>query len=118
MKKFLFSLILCLPLLSCSKDIEESDSTASIFGVVSDIESGQPLSNVTITLYEGFAWDCLGASVGTSFTGSDGFFLIKNIDPTKSYFIAFRHSNYQSHNQRIRLKAGVKTELNISMRNQ
>lgn len=50
MKEFLFSLILCLPLLSCSKDIEESDSTASIFGVVSDIESGQPLSNVTITL--------------------------------------------------------------------
>lgn len=114
MKKFLFSLILCLPLLSCSKDIEEYDITASIFGVVSD----QPLSNVTITLYEGLAWDCLGASVGTSFTGNDGFFQINNIDPTKSYFIAFQHSNYQSHGQRIKLKAGNKSELNISMRKQ
>ncbi|MCH5305558.1 MAG: carboxypeptidase regulatory-like domain-containing protein [Rikenella sp.] len=115
MTKILFSLLLSVLYLSCSKDMDDTEGTATLFGVVSDFETGGPLSNVSIDLREGLAWDCLGATVGRTMTGNDGFFQIKGIDPDKSYFIIFQRKNYYQIGQRIRLAANKKTELNISM---
>jgi len=115
MKKILIGIIFCLSLSSCSKDIENTDNDAVLFGIVSDLETGNPISNVSVDLCEGLAWDCLGASIGRTFTGTDGFFQINDINPDESYFIIFQHVDYKTTGQRLKLKAGEKTELNMAM---
>lgn len=115
MKQIIFCMVILLSFAGCSKDVNNADGTATLFGVVSDFETGGPLSNVSIDLREGLAWDCLGATVGRTMTGNDGFFQIKGIDPDKSYFIICQRKNYYQIGQRIRLAANKKTELNISM---
>lgn len=115
MNKFITALILCLLTISCSKDIETIDTTGTVFGLVSDLETGDPISKVSVTLYEGLAWDCLGAVVGVTFTGTDGFFQITDIDPSKSYFIVFRHAGYNNGGLRVRVEAGKSIEINYAM---
>lgn len=101
-------------LLGCAKDINDFDSAASLFGVVSDLTTGNPIANVSIDLREGLAWDCLGPSVGSTFTGTDGYFRINNINPKEDYFVIFRHSGYSAKGQRVVI-AGKGTELNMIM---
>lgn len=115
MGKIFIYFISCLSLLGCSKEIESTDNDAVLFGVVSDLQTGAPLSNVSIDLHQGLAWDCLGASIGKTFTGTDGFFQINDINPDESYFIIFQHVDYKTTGQRLKLKAGGKTELNMAM---
>lgn len=107
----LFSLLIS----SCSEDIEKVDDSGILFGVVSDLETGEPVSKVSVQLYEGLAWDCLGASVGRTFTGTDGYYQINEINPNESYFIIFNHTEYKSAGQRVKFVAGKKTELNMTM---
>ena len=115
MKKIFVILLLSLSFISCSKDIENTDSSATLFGVVSDLKTGDPISLVQIELCEGLAWDCLGDRVGVAFTGTDGFFQINGIDPDEYYFVIFRHSDYTVKGQGVNFKPGKKTELNMTM---
>lgn len=115
MKKIFVILLLSLSFISCSKDIENTDSSATLFGVVSDLKTGEPLSSASIELCKGLAWDSLGERVGATFTGTDGFFQINGIDPDESYFVIFRHSDYTAKGQRVNFKPGKKTELNMTM---
>ena len=71
MKKILFLCLMALPLLmSCSKD--EYDSFGTLYGVVTDTNTGAPLGNVTVTLSPG------GAS---KLTGSNGLFEFEELTP-------------------------------------
>ena len=115
MKTVITTIVFCLLLTSCSKDIETIDVNGTAFGIVSDLQTGDPISNVSVTLYQGLAWDCLGASEGITFTGTDGFFQLNDVDPSKYYFIVFRHAGYESLGQRINIRAGKNTELNAVM---
>ncbi len=115
MKKLIFAFLLGILLTSCSKDLDDTETVGLVYGVVSDAQTGEPIANVSVTLYEGLAWDCLGASVGTVFTGSDGFYQIVNIDPSKSYFIGAEHSGYRHNGHRATVQAGKKTEINIAL---
>lgn len=115
MNKLIAILFLCLSVVGCSSDIETVETSGTAYGVISDAESGEPISNVSVSLHEGLAWDCLGASVGTAFTGSDGFFQIVDVDPSKQYFIVASHAGYNSNGRRVTIQAGKKTEINIAM---
>lgn len=115
MKKTIIGLLFGLLFFSCSKDIDEVDNYGTVFGIVSDRETGAPISNVSVELYEGLAWDCLGQNVGITFTGTDGFFQITDVNPERSYFIVFSHSDYQTIGKGVGVNSNKKTEVNQSM---
>lgn len=104
MKKTLLLCFMTLPLfLSCSK--EENDSFGSLYGVVSDVNTGNPLDNVTITLSPG----------GTSkLTGSDGLFEFTELTP-QQYTITVQKAGYQTNRKTLSAVVGEKTQANITM---
>lgn len=102
-------------MLGCSKDIDDSANTTSLFGIVSDLKTGRPIANVSVDLREGLAWDCLDASVGATFTGTDGYSRINNINPNEYYFVIVQYSKYSAKGLPITFTAGKETELNMIM---
>lgn len=120
-QKIIFGLSIlftALTLFGCSEDIESTEVTAEVFGIISDLQSGAPLPNVSVTLYEGVATNSHGVTVGSTFTGTDGFFQLDKINPNKSYVIMFKHSGYKTEGQRVTFTAGKKTELNKGLSKQ
>lgn len=104
MKKILFLCLVALPLLSsCSK--EEYDSFGTLYGVVSDVNTGEPLNNVTVTLSPG------GSSI---LTGSDGSFEYMNLTP-QQYTITVQRANYQTNRKDVTAVVGEKVQVNITM---
>lgn len=104
MKKILLLCLMALPFfLSCSK--EENDSFGSLYGVVSDVKTGNPLDNVTVTLSPG----------GTSkLTGSDGLFEFTELTP-QQYTITVQKAGYQTNRKTLSAVVGEKTQANITM---
>lgn len=104
MKKILLLCLVTLPLfLSCSK--EEYDSFGTLYGVVSDVKTGEPLSNVTVSLSPG------GSSI---LTGSDGLFEYMNLTP-QQYTITVQRANYQTNRKDVTAVVGEKVQVNITM---
>lgn len=104
MKKIFFLCLVALPLfLSCSK--EEVDSFGTLYGVVSDTRTGDPLSNVTVTLSPGGT---------TKLTGSDGLFEYTELTP-QQYTITVQKSGYQTNRKTITSVVGEKVQANITM---
>lgn len=107
MKKILFLCLVALPLfLSCSK--EEIDNFGTLYGVVSDTQTGDPLSNVTVTLSPGGT---------TKLTGSDGLFEYTGLTP-QQYTITVQKSGYQTNRKTITAVVGEKVQANITMTQQ
>lgn len=115
MKKVITILFFCLCIIGCSEEPAPTNTAGTVCGVVSDLKTGNPITNVNVTIYEGLAWDCLGASVGVAFTGTNGFFQITGLDPSQHYFIVFKHSGYRPVGQRVKIIAGKIVEQNIAM---
>ena len=104
MRKFLFLCLMALPVfLSCSK--EEQDSFGSLYGVVTNTQTGDPLSNVTVTLSPGGT---------TRLTGSDGLFEYSDLTP-QQYTITVQKSGYQTNRKTITSVVGEKVQANITM---
>ena len=104
MKKFLFLCLMALPLLfSCSK--EEQESFGTLYGVVSDTRTGDPLSNVTVTL---------SPSGTTKLTGSDGLFEYTGLTP-QQYTITVQKTGYQTNRKNVTDIVGEKVQVNITM---
>lgn len=104
MKKILFLCLMALPLLmSCSKD--EYDSFGSLYGVVSDTNTGDPLINVTVTLSPGGI---------TKLTGSNGLFEFEELTP-QQYTITVQKPGYQTNRKTLSAVVGEKVEANITM---
>lgn len=104
MKKILLLCLMALPLLlSCSK--EEHDSFGSLYGVVSDVKTGNPLDNVTVTL---------SPSGTTKLTGSDGLFEYNELTP-QQYTITVQKDGYQTNRKSLSAVVGEKIEANITM---
>lgn len=105
MKKILFLCLAALPLfLSCAK--EEHDSFGTLYGVVSDVKTGDPLTNVTVTLSPGGT---------TKLTGSNGQFEYTGLEP-QQYTITAQKSGYQTNRKTVSAVVGEKIEANISMK--
>ncbi|MBQ7661840.1 MAG: carboxypeptidase regulatory-like domain-containing protein [Prevotella sp.] len=104
MKKILLLCLMALPLfLSCTK--EENDSFGTLYGVVSDVKTGSPLDNVTVTLSPGGT---------TKLTGSDGLFEYSELTP-QQYTITVQKTGYQTNRKTLSAVVGEKTEANITM---
>ena len=104
MKKILLLCLVALPLfLSCSK--EEQDSFGTLYGVVSDVKTGNSLDNVTVTLSPGGI---------TKLTGSRGQFEYTSLEP-QQYTITVQKSGYQTNRKSVSVVVGEKIEANISM---
>ena len=104
MKKILFLCLMALPIFfSCTKD--EYDSFGTLYGVVTDKHTGDPLSNVTVTLSPG------GAS---KLTGSDGMFEFPDLTP-QQYTITVQKAGYETNRKTISAVVGEKVQANITM---
>ena len=104
MKKILLLCLMALPILSsCSK--EEHDSFGSLYGVVSDVKTGNPLDNVTVTLSPGGT---------TELTGSDGLFEFTELTP-QQYTITVQKAGYHTNRKSVSAVVGEKVQTNITM---
>lgn len=102
--KLLIPLFLFSTLFSCKPS--EYDTFGSIYGVVSDMTTAEPVGNVTVVLSPG----------GTSLmTGSDGRFEYQSLEP-QQYTITVQKNGYSTNRKSITVLAGEKTEANISIR--
>ena len=93
-------LLLCF---GCSQS--EVDTFGGISGTVADEITREPLPGVKVSLTPN----------GTSqITGSDGNFLFDNLDP-QEYTLTFTKDDYVSQSQKVSVKAGAASSVQISM---
>ena len=94
MKKVLFIALLALLLSGCTED--EYTLFGIISGTVTDVNTGEPISNVSLTL---------SPSGKTSVTGSDGNFEFIDLEATQ-YKIQARHADYKTDTKTVNVLAG------------
>ena len=106
MKKLVIFLTLCLPLVctSCVKPIE--DYSISIYGMVIDADTSEPLQGVLLTLIP---------SSKNCYTGSDGYYEFTDLEAQK-YTITAQFSGYQTDRKMIILYEGEKQEVTFALR--
>ncbi len=89
---------------SCSK--EEHNLSATLYGVISDHETGEPIGNVSVVLSPGGK---------TKTTGSDGTFEFPDLDPAQ-YTITVQKAGYQTNRKTVTAVISEKTEANIPLK--
>lgn len=94
MKKVLFIALLALLFSGCTED--EYTLFGIISGTVTDVNTGEPISNVSLTL---------SPSGKTSVTGSDGNFEFIDLEATQ-YKIQARHADYKTDTKTVNVLAG------------
>lgn len=118
----LFLSLIVLLFLGCTKDHEEPDYMATLFGTVCD-ENGMPLTAVEVNLYEGMI-SSLAHSVGQTVTGADGFYQLNEINPIdsrdysglKDYVAIFSCIGYYTQQIEVQFESSRKVELSVVMR--
>jgi len=100
-------LLSCLFLLGtfggCSKT--EYDLFATLYGIVSDHETGEPIANASVVL---------SPSGKTKTTGNDGLFEFLDLDAAQ-YTITVQKTGYQTNRKTVTAVASGKTEANIPL---
>ena len=87
----------------CSKN--EYTLYASLYGVVSDHETGEPIANASVVLSPGGK---------TKTTGTDGQYDFLDLDPAQ-YTIMVQKTGYQTNRKTVTAVTGEKTEANIPL---
>jgi hypothetical protein len=100
-------LLTCALLISaysgCSK--EEYNTYATLYGVVTDHETGEPIANASVALAPGGK---------TKTTGTDGSYEFQDLDPAQ-YTITVQKAGYQTNRKTVTAVVGEKTEANIPL---
>ena len=99
------SLMLLIGFNSCSTG-DDFEVFGSIYGMVYDVESGEPIAGATITLSPGQR---------TQTSGSDGMYEFKDVDPML-YTVLVQKTGYQSNPKHVKVDAGDPTQANISLK--
>lgn len=99
----IFSVMLIMLCSSCSKT--EHDLFATLHGVVSDHETGDPVANASVVLSPGGK---------TKTTGSDGHYEFNDLDP-QQYTITVQKTGYQTNRKTITAVISEATEANIPL---
>jgi len=106
MKK-IFLLLSCILMLigcnSCSKT--EHDMFSTLYGVVTDHETGEHIANVSIVLSPGGK---------TKTTGSDGTYEFNDLEP-RQYTLTVQKTGYQTNRKTVTAIVGEKAEANIPL---
>lgn len=107
MKKVLFFCLITLPLFSaCSQS--EHKIFATLHGVVSLYETGDPVSGVNVVL---------SPSGATKITGNDGYFEFHDLSP-QQYTITIQKMGYTTNRKSVNAISGEDTEINITITKQ
>jgi hypothetical protein len=88
---------------SCSKT--EYDPFATLYGTVSDSETGDPISNATVVLSPGGK---------TKTTGADGRYEFPDLDAAQ-YTITVQKTGYQTNRKTVTAVVSESTEANIPL---
>lgn len=112
----LFFLISACLFSSCSEDPQgQADDTGSVYGIVVDKDSGLPVPNVTVELYEGMP-GAYGGLVGLSITGNDGSFSFTGISPYQTgHMLNASHAAYIPNSRHISITPGEEIQVSISI---
>lgn len=106
MKK-IFLLLTCTLLLigitGCSKT--EYDVYATLYGVITDHTTGEPIANASVVLSPGGK---------TKITGTDGTYQFNDLDP-QQYTITVQKSGYSTNRKTVSAVVDEKTEANIPL---
>lgn len=108
MKKILATLVLALTLLGITTSCTQTqyDIFSNIAGTVVDVDSGDPIGQVTVTLSPGGL---------NTYTGSDGHFDFVDID-AQQYTITVQKSGYESNRKTITAPAGETVNVSMTMK--
>jgi len=107
MKKGLLLMGIVLTILVfCSCKSKEYDSFATIYGLVTDSDTTEPIAGVSVTIAPG------GFS---KTTGSDGHFEFDNLDPQQYRLTAQKPPTYKSNFKTVTAVVGEKNEANIQL---
>lgn len=106
MKKIILSLLLIIVavLIGC-EPIEEPEVFGSIYGIVSDSQSGQPIANAEITLSPGNE---------STISGSTGRFEFKDLDAGQ-YKVSVQTEGYEFNNKQVTVVPGERVSCDISL---
>lgn len=106
MKKIILSLLLIIVavLIGC-EPIEEPEVFGSIYGIVSDSQSGQPIANAEITLSPGNE---------STISGSTGRFEFKDLDAGQ-YKVSVQAEGYEFNNKQVTVVPGERVSCDISL---
>lgn len=104
MKKVIFSaLLLTIICSSCGR--KEYDMFATLYGVVTDHATVEPISGVSVVLSPGGK---------TKTTGNDGRYEFLDLDP-QQYTITVQKAGYQTNRKTVTAVVGEATEANIPL---
>jgi hypothetical protein len=101
---FIFSAILLIAVCnSCSKT--ERNLFATLYGAVTDHETGEPIANASVVLSPGGK---------TKTTGADGYYEFNDLDPTQ-YTITVQKTGYQTNRKTVTAVVSESVEANIPL---
>lgn len=103
MKKLILLAIIALAFVGCTQD--EYTLFGTISGTVTDINTGEPIGNVSLTL---------SPSGKTTVTGSDGNFEFVDL-VANQYKIQARHINYKTDTKTVNVLAGETARGDMSL---
>lgn len=101
MKKYIYLIVLIVLSISCSK--EEHEYFATIYGIISDYTSNEPVGNATIVLSPGGV---------TKTTDDNGYFEFSELTP-QQYTITVQKTGYQSNRKSVTAVVNERTEANM-----
>lgn len=103
MRKLVLCAIMAFVFAACSQT--EYSVFSTLHGVVSDYETGNPVSGVNVVL---------SPSGATKITGNDGYFEFQEITP-QQYTVTVQKSGYATNRKSVTAISGENTEVNISI---
>ncbi len=106
MKKIILCGIILLLSASCSRT--EYNIFSTLYGIVSEYDTGYPVSGAVIVL---------SPSGVTKITGDDGFFEFKELTP-QQYTINVQKTGYTTNRKSVNAISGEHTEINITITKQ
>lgn len=95
---------LALVVAGCGPSIPQQQNYATIYGVVYDGATGQPMEGATVTV----------DSVLTATTGSDGSYSISNV-PIGPFTVVESANGYQLHQDQGTVSSGDRFSLNVNL---
>ena len=106
MKKIFFYVLLLVAagLMSCSEE-EPTSMLGRVYGIVSDLETGEPIKGVSVTL---------SPSNLTTVTGSDGHYEFIDVEPGQ-YKIHCQASGYLSNSKSVVVTAGASSTADVML---
>ena len=105
MKKYLFFCLFAFAVVATSCSKTEYNNFATLYGVVSDNTTGNPIANATVVLSPGGT---------TKTTGNDGRFEFSELEP-QQYTVTVQKVGYQTNRKSIIAIIDVLNEVNITL---